>query len=63
MRRRLAPLLIALATLGTIGATAAHADSTSPQPWACIGEKDIQKSVCLYPIVPDPPSSTAISTK
>ena len=58
MRRRIAPLLIALAALGTIGATAAHA-TTTEQPWACVGEKDIQKSVCLYPIVPAPPASTA----
>jgi hypothetical protein len=56
MRRRIAALVVAFATLGTVGATAAKA-STASRPWACIGEKDIHASVCLYTPVPDPPTS------
>ena len=60
MRRRLIALVLALASLGTVGATAARAaDSTTRQPWLCIGETDVQKSVCLYPPVPDPPSTAS----
>ena len=60
MRRRLIALVLAFASIGTIGASAAKAATDSPnRPWLCVGEKDIQKSVCLYPPVPDPPSSTA----
>ena len=47
MRRRLLALVIAFASLGTIGASAAKAATDSPtrQPWLCVGEKDIQKSL------------------
>jgi hypothetical protein len=59
MRRRIAALVVAFATLGTVGATAAKAatPSTASRPWACIGEKDIHTSVCLYTPVPDPQTS------
>lgn len=65
MRNRLAAIVVALATLGTIGATAAragspaNAGSTGEQPWLCIGERDVDLGVCFYSPVPPPPQAQA----
>ena len=61
MRRRLTAVALALATLGTIGATAARASAPSTdaqvneRPWACIGERDVNIGICLYSPVPPAP--------
>ena len=62
MRARLLALVIALLTLGTTGAVAARAATVTPpttggQPWACVGERDIDVGVCLYNPLPEAPQS------
>lgn len=66
MRRRLAVLTLALATLGTIGTTAARASTPTPgaglgeRPWACAGERDVNVGICLYSPVPPAPPGLAL---
>ena len=64
IRTRLAAILVALAALFTIGASAAHASAPASagngeKPWLCLGERDVDLGVCLYSPVPPPPGAQA----